>query len=421
MLNGIKKFFRFKQDSIDLQNPSMTTTSLFGSPTKAGQNVTAESAQRLAAVNSCLRVLSQNIAQLPCKVYQTDDEGRTEKQDHPVYKLIHKRSNSSMPSFNFWELMVRRLLSQGNAYALVETNGAGVPTALWPLLPSRVSVYVDTTYGFVSYYKVKTGNTNDFYVNPAEMLHIVGPGDGYVGQSVISSAAETIGIGLAADEYSGTYFANAAHPQGILEHPAKLSKEAGERLKQSWKDAHSGISKHGTAILEEGMTFKEVSVKPEDAQLIETRKFNRSEIAGIFGVPPHMIADLEHATYSNIEQQSMEFAKYSLGPWLRRIEQAVNMKLFPRGPYYIEFVVDGLLRGDIEGRNRAHQIAIQGGWKSINEVRREENMRPIEGGDEHFMQQQMTPIRLLKNEHSQSEGGEANNGGQQGEPSDDNE
>lgn len=273
---------------------------------------------------------------------------------------------------------------------------AGRPRSIELLSPDRVAPKrLESNDQLVYDVTNRNGQTTRYLKE--QILHVPGLGyDGIVGYSPICIAAETIGTGMAAQEHIGSFFKNGAIPMGILEHPGNMSQEAQDRLRESWNKTYGGRSNaHKVAILEENMKFKTISVNPVDAQLIETMKLSRAQVAGIFRVPAHMINDLDKATFSNVDQLSLEFVKFSLMPWLTRIEQVANRRLFlpaERGKFFCQFVTDGLLRGDSKSRNEAHQVAIMGGWKSVNEVRAEENMEPIPNGDKHFMQSAFTTI-----------------------------
>lgn len=367
-----------------------------------GIDVDEQTALKSASVLACVRVLSESVAQLPLKVYRRKNGRRQEDPEHYLYPTLHDAPNPQMTAFSFWEIVEASLANWGNAYALIDLNGAGKVAALWPLNPSHV-VPRRTSRGIV--YDVRApdmGETKTYLWD--EIFHVPGLGfDGVKGKSIIRIAAETVGQGMAASQYAGKFFENDATPRGILEMDGFLKdKEAIDRLRKSWNDIYRGHDNaHRVAILENGLKFKPLTINPEDAQLLETRKFNRSEIAGIFRVPPHLIGDLEHATYTNIEHQSIEFVKFTLTPWLRRIEQAIALQLLTpteRKYHFAEFKVDGMLRGDTTSRYEAYQKAINGGWMSINEVRGMENLNPIEGGDEHYLQMQMVPISKVDKE-----------------------
>jgi HK97 family phage portal protein len=218
--------------------------------------------------------------------------------------------------------------------------------------------------------------------------------DGIKGYSPIGMQRQLVGMGLATEAFGATFFRNGARPGGILEHPGILDDEAFERLRETWNETHGGLSNsHRLAILEEGMTYRQVGVPPEEAQFLESMKFNRSQIASIFRVPPHMIGDLDKATFSNIEQQSIEFKVFTMEPWLVRFQQAINVRLIgeERGRYFAEFLPDALLRGDTVSRYQAHSIGRQNGWLSANDIREIENLNPIEGGDVYLVPLNMVP------------------------------
>ena len=391
LLQGFRNLrFLFSED------PQRWYLGLGGNTVSAGVTVNEESALRLAAVYSCVRVLAESVAQLPLKVYERlPSGGKREAGEHPLYPLVHDRPNEEMTSFNWREASMGHLCTWGNSYSFVDYGGDGRVRAIKPLLPSRVTP--KRTQKGVLVYEVSDAHGGKQTYLQGQILHVAGLGyDGLIGYSPIRMAAESIGTGIAASQFQGKFFANGALPGGVLEHKGTLGKEAQTRLKESWERIHKGVDNaHKVAVLEEGMTYKSITINPVDAQLLESMKLSRSEIAGIFRVPAHLINDLEKATFSNITELSLEFVMYTLSPWLTRLEQAMNWRLFlptERGRYFAEFVVDGLLRGDTKSRNEAHRTAVMGGWKSINEVRAEENMAPIEGGDEHFMQSAFTTV-----------------------------
>lgn len=368
--------------------------------------VDEEAALRFSAVYSCVRVLSESVAQLPLKVYRKTDQGREEHSTHRLYNILHNAPNERQTAFSFWEATLSSLALWGNSYALIDYNlKSGAVEALYFIDPSKVTPKKSQSGDII--YEVRTDNGKKTYLRD-EIFHI--PGlcfDGLVGKSVIQTAHNAISQGLAASEYAGRFFENDSTPRGVLETDAFFKDASAiERLRKSWNSAYQGTDNaHKIAVLENGLKFKPLTINPEDAQLLETRKFNRTEIAGIFRVPLHMIGDLEKATFSNIEHQSIDFVKFSLTPWLRRIEQAISLQLFTakeRSKNYAEFITEGMLRGDTKSRYESYRVAIQSGWLSINEVRQLENMAPVAGGDEHYLQMQMVPI-------GSSKGGEQNN------------
>lgn len=386
---------------------------LLGRPTSSGIQVDETSSMSFAAVYACVKVISESVAQIPLKVYERlPNGGKREASGHPLYELLHDWPNDEMTSFSWREAMAAHLCSYGNGYSFIDFGCDGRPRAIELLSPDRVRPKRLDSNGKLVYDVTSRKGEATRYAKE-QILHVPGIGyDGIVGYSPIRIAAETIGTGMAAQEHIGSFFKNGAVPIGILTHPEKMSQEAQDRFRENWHKLYGGSGNaHKIGILEEGMSFKTISVNPVDAQLVEAMKLSRAQIAGIFRVPAHMINDLDRATFSNVDQLSLEFVKFSLMPWLTRMEQVFNRRLFlpsERNKYFCQFVTDGLLRGDSKSRNEAHRVAIMGGWKSVNEVRAEENMEPIANGDKHFLQSAFTTIDKIVAEEPQ-EGGKAVN------------
>ena len=363
-----------------LSNPAAWLIDIFGGERSyTGKSVNERNALTSVSVFAATRVIAESVASLPLPVYKRlDPRGKERATSHPLYALLHDRPNPNMSSFTFREALQAHLCLWGNAFAEIETNGAGRPIALWPITPDRVKV---TREGTTKYYIVTVDN-RQIRFESNQILHIPGLSfDGLVGYSPVQLARQAIGLALATEEFGARFFGNGANPGGVLTHPNTLSEEAQKRLKKSWEEKASGLSNaHRIQILEEGMKWEKIGVPPEDAQFLETRKFQVSEIARWFRVPPHMIGDLDRATFSNIEQQSIDFVTHSLRPWLVRWEQVLNWDLFgERSPYYAEFVVDGLLRGDTQARYAAYNIGRNAGFLSANDIREMENMNPLPG------------------------------------------
>lgn len=351
------------------------------SQSDAGILVTDESAMRLAAVQACVRVLSEDIAALPLQVYmRTKDGGKERARSHPLYFLLHDEPNSEMTAMSFKQAMMVNLLLGGNAYAFIEYDMSGRVAALWPLLHTDVTPYRNTD-GQVRF-KVLGEDFSRF-----EILHIPGLSyDGLLGLSPIAYAREAIGLGIAAESFGARFFKDGTHLGGVISVPgAPMSDPAFERTQKQFREMYTGLKRsHGVAILEQGATYQALGVSPEDAQFLETRKFQRSEIAAMYRVPLHLINDLDRATFSNIEHQDLGYLQRSLLPWMLRFEQGFMRALMTateRRRFFIEHETGSFLRGDTKSRYEAYSLGINAGILTPNEARAKENMNPIEGGD----------------------------------------
>lgn len=378
----------------------------FGSRmTPSGEVVTPTRAAQLMAVYACVRLLSESIACLPLSLYELKEDGRHVKAyNHRLYKLLHDQPNPEMTAFDFREVLMVHLLLWGNAYAQIIRNGRGDVVALYPLQPDRMRVDRDQKTGRLVYYynhRVDEANTmKDEIVtlDPDDVFHVHGLGfDGLVGYSPIDMARNSIGMAIACEKYGASFFGNGAAPGAVLEHPGTLKDPA--KVRDAWNQAFRGSANaNKVAVLEEGMKYTPISIPPEQAQFLETRKFQIAEIARLYRVPPHMIGDLEHATFSNIEHQSIDYVKYTLNPWICRWEQAIKRALLREDEqrrYYARFNVDGLLRGDYKSRMEGYAIARRNGWMSTNDIRdlEDQDLVPAEeGGDLYIIEGNMTKL-----------------------------
>lgn len=380
--------------------------SLFNYTSATGMDVNEKTALEVTAVSAAVRIIAEAIASLPFNMYQKNKNGVREiAVKHPVHALIHDAPNPYMTSFVFWETMVSHVLLWGNAYAEIEWGPDGQVRNLWLLRPDMTRPLIDTKG---SLYYQTTAIDKSFNLPYKNVLHIFGLGfDGLMGYSPIRLYRESIGLAKATEKYGGTYFGNGARPGGVLEHPSALSKPAADRIKESWNQAHSGLDNgHRVALLEEGLTYKQIGLPPEDSQFLQTRQFQIAEISRIFRVPLHLLSELTRSTNNNIEQQAIEFLTYTLTPWLVKISQAVNLKLLipsekKNNKFYAEHVVDLLLRGDITARYAAYQTGRQNGWLNANDIRAKEGMNPIpdaQGGNAYMVNTAMQPIEnMLQN------------------------
>lgn len=370
----------------------------------SGKVVTERSAMQMTAVYACVRILSEAIAGLPLHLYRyKEDGGKGKAIDHPLYVLLHDEPNPEMSSFVFRETLMTHLLLYGNAYAQIIRNGKGEVVGLYPLMANKMSVHRDAGgqlyYQYTrSFDEARTVKEDIVFLRPPDVLHIPGLGfDGLVGYSPIAMSKNAIGLAIATEEYGSKFFANGAAPSGVLEHPGTIKDPP--RVRDSWQQTFGGsANSNKIAVLEEGMKYTPISISPEQAQFLETRKFQINEIARIFRVPPHMVGDLEKSSFSNIEQQSLEFVKYTLDPWVIRWEQSLMRSLFSheeKKTYFVKFNVEGLLRGDYQSRMNGYATARQNGWMSANDIRELENLDRIPeecGGDLYLINGNMLPL-----------------------------
>lgn len=403
---GIKSLFGFGQarDKPVDKAADAGYSFLFGRTT-SGKPVNERTAMQTTAVYACVRILAEAIASLPLHVYEyQDDGGKKLVHDHPLYYLLHDEPNPEMTSFVFRETLMSHLLIWGNAYAQIIRDGAGRVLGLYPLLPDKMDVQRDDK-GNIYYMYSRNSDENPMFkeygnikLKAEDVLHIPGLGfDGLIGYSPIAMAKNAVGMTLACEEYGASFFANGANPGGVLEHPGVLKDPS--KVRESWNSVYRGVNNaHKIAVLEEGMKYQQIGIPPEEAQFLETRKFQINEIARLYRIPPHMVGDLDKSSFSNIEQQSLEFVKYTLDPWVIRWEQSLQRSLLlpgEKGKYFIKLNVDGLLRGDYQSRMNGYAVGRQNGWFSANDIREMENMNPIpdeEGGNLYLVNGAMTKL-----------------------------
>ena len=345
-----------------------STYSFFFGSTNSGKTVNERTAMQTTAVYACVRILAETIASLPLHTYMNTETGKEKAREHPMYHLLSDSPNPEMTSFVFRETLMGHLLLWGNSYSQIIRDGHGKVVALYPLLPDKMKV--ERSENGEIYY-IYNSEGKDYLLRNTEVLHIPGLGfDGLIGYSPIAMAKNAIGMALATEEYGAKFFSNGANPGGVLEHPGVVKDP--HRIRDSWNQVYQGTSNaHRVAVLEEGMKFSPIGIPPEQAQFLETRKYQTEEICRIFRVPPHLVGDLERATFSNIEHQSISFVVHTIRPWLVSIEQSINKALFSdkeKEKYFVSFLVEGLLRGDYESRMRGYSIGIQNGFMSPNDV-----------------------------------------------------
>jgi HK97 family phage portal protein len=366
----------------------------------SGKTVNPLTAMQTSVVYACVRILAETVASLPLNVYKFTAKGRERADIFKLHRLLHSEPNPEMTSFTFRETLMTHLLLWGNAYAQILRDGRGEVLALYPLMPDQMQVTRggrapaggELVYTYTGY----SGEQKIF--SRDHIMHITGLGfDGLLGYSPIAMAKQAIGTTIAAEEYGSRFFANGAVPSGVLEHPAAIKDP--ERVRAGWTQQFGGSVNSGkVAVLEEGMKFHTIGLPPEQSQFLETRKFQLEEICRIFRVPPHLIADLDKATFSNIEHQSISFVVNTIVPWVTRLEQAMNMALLSeteKNSYFVGFVIEGLLRGDYQSRMQGYSIGVQNGFLSPNDVRELENMNLIDGGDVYMVNGSMTRLESV--------------------------
>jgi HK97 family phage portal protein len=379
-----------ENQATSLEKPGRWFVELFGASTKSGVQVTEETALGHSAVYACCNVLAETVASLPLEVYEKMPNGDNRlAEDHPVFELVNSAPNGFQTSYDFRSAGQICLGLRGNFYARVVRDGMMRPERLRPLVGDSVRpVLVDGDQIFYVISGEKEPVAGD------DIIHIKGISmDGVKGKSPIQCARESIGLGLSANNYSASLFSNGTRLAGYIEHPTKLTKEQADSLKDNWKANNTGIENAGgVAVLQGGMKFVPTSMTADDAQFVQTMKLSVEEIARIYRVPLHLIGSLDKATFSNIEQQSLEFVIHTVRPLVKRWEQELNRKLFridERKRFSVRFNLDALLRGDSRARAEFYTKLFQVGALSSNDIRKREGMNPREGGDEYYVQLNM--------------------------------
>ena len=383
----------------DVQNNVRDSGTLFVfGRASSGEQVDEKSSMQIATVYACVRLLAESVAQLPFHLYRVknDGGGKEKARDHPLYKILFRQPNPEMSSFSFREVMMTHLLLWGNAYSQIVRDGKNEVIGLYPLLPENVEIDRNENgelyYIYHAYTDEVPGEKNkDVIFRRDEILHIPGLGfNGLVGFSPIAMMKNALGTTLAVEKYGAVFFKNNGQPSGVLEHPGVLKDP--QKIRDNWMDTYGGAGNaHKIAVLEEGMSYKPISLPPEDSQFLASREFGVEEICRIFRVPPHLVQDLKRSTFNNIEHQGISYVQYTLMPWLERFEQAIIKDVLvgeEQDLYFPKFNVDGLLRGDYRSRMEGYAIGRSNGWMSANDIRELENLDPLpdeEGGGSYIV------------------------------------
>lgn len=398
-----------------------------GNATSSGVAVTPEKSLQVSAVYACVRLLAESIAMQP--VHLVRQRGRSRERLDPAESrlawLMAVEPNSEMDAGELWRAVMVWMLLWGDAYAYVERNRGGAPVALWPLPTTAVNVGRTPSSRRLTYQVVTPqemqgpGVPAAAALGPESILHFRAFGFGLTGLSPIGQIRESVGTSIAAQQYAARFYQADAAPGSYITTEGNLDDKQYDRMKAQWREAHEGLTRaHKLAVLEGGAEWKSVSLSPKDAEFIATRKFEKVEIASIYGVPPHMIADVERSTSwgSGIEQQNIAFAQYSLAPWVDRLERVCRRQLVAPtlGPRVrARWSMDGLLRGDTQARHNAYATGRQWGWYSTNDVRALEDMDPVAGGDVYLQPMNMVPAGTVTEPPRADDGGGAARGARQ--------
>jgi len=362
----------------------------------SGVTITEDSIMKSSVFLAATKVIAEGIAQLPLNLYKRGDDGsRQLMASHSLHFILHSEPNNMMSSFTYRETVINHVMRWGNSYSLIKRTGNRV-TALQLLQPDCITPAL-TSNGSIVYIH-KANEVEIARYDASEILHIKSlSDDGLVGISPLEMAAkEVIGLSLACEQFAASYFGNGCKVGGVLSHPGKLEDTPRENIKKAWKSAHQGADKaNDIAVLSGGLTYSSIAESPEASQLIAVREFQIAEVARIFKIPPHLLGDLSKATFSNIEQQSLEFATQCLTPWLNRIEGEYNRVLLTsseKKTLFVEHNLDGMLRGDVSTRYNSYTAGRNGGWLSINDIRKYENLPAIDGGDVYLQPLNMADV-----------------------------
>lgn len=391
-----------------LKRVSPRGTFLFG-PVRSGITVTPETALTLSACYCAVRVISEAVGSLPIILYRTGDT-RTRAREHPLYALLHDAPNSEQTRIVFLEFLQSQILLHGNAFAEIERSEAGRPVALWPIPSTRVRVKRGEQNRLV--YMVMDGG-QERPMSPDSILHVPALGDGIVGLSPIAQARESIGLTIASERYLGGFYRNAVSPGGFLKAPGPLSDKARENLRTSWNEQYAGVLNAGrTALLEAGLEYSPLQIPAPEKEFILSRQFQITEVARWFNISPVWLHDLGRATWGNLEALQLEFVQTTLRPWLIKWESELQRKLLmpsEQQGYYIEFLVDALLRADLQTRYDSYTKGLAFGM-SINEIRSKENLPPIDNGDLHYVPANLIEAGAKPEPIAKEEDGQGNQG-----------
>ncbi|HOF38716.1 MAG TPA: phage portal protein [Candidatus Hydrogenedentes bacterium] len=368
-----------------------------------GHPVNATTAVKVAAVIRCVDVVAKTMASLPLHLYRQTPEGKTKATDHPAYKLLWRIPNPETTAYEFWHMYVFNLMLTRGAYAKIVRDPCGYVRELWNV-PTAVVTPGRNTVNGERYISVDLGGGNSEILRSGDFMFTPGLrfGSASTPEDPVAVASEVLGLTLALNSYAKDFFENGSNLGGLVYYPTALSDQAYQRFKESWQSTYAGIlNQHKIGFLEDGAKFEAMGRNPNDAQALESRKFEVTEICRLFGVPPHKVFDLDRATFSNIEQQNIEYVQESVTPMAVRLEQTIYKDLLTareQETHYAKFAVNGLLRGDMAGRTAYYNSARQNGWMCANEIRELEDMDRIpaeQGGDIYAVNGNLIPLTAV--------------------------
>jgi HK97 family phage portal protein len=411
--NVVDRFFNLFKPSTSVAHLETATAAqikhIHTGSNAAGVVVNENTALTYSAVYACVRAISETIASLPLHVHTVKNDTILPDREHPVDYIISKEPNTQMTHFVFLDTLLAATLLWGNGYARIRTNDMARPTGLQYLHPSTVVPFIDEGTLYYAIINPEKPADQAEILQSYEILHIPALStNGYSGISPVRAHMHSIGLGMAATEFGATFFGNGSNLAGVLEHPGKISDEAIDRLREQWHSKYGGVdNSHKTAVLADGIKYNRIGVPPNEAQFLETRQFQIEDIARIYNVPPHKIKHLHRSTYNNIEQQNIEFAQDTIRPWVKKIEEELDRKLFrtdERGKYFTRFNIDGLLRGDYKTRMEGHYRMFQMGAINPDEIRKLEGMppRPDGKGDQYYVPVNMENTTTETNETNET-------------------
>lgn len=413
LMDRIKTFFK---NVSTLARPSPELKDALGRIlSKVGIHINARNALQVTAVFACVRLLSESIASLPLCLYRKTPKGKEKAVDLPLYEILHDVPNPEADSFQFWQAFVANMLIYGRGYAEVVRNNAGQVVQMWNITTPYVRVQRNKETSELEYVVTPSG-TEQYILRKDQVFRVdFFSLDALNAFHPLELAQNAIGLGIASEEYASDYFKNGANVSGVIEYPGVMEDNEAERFKKDIREAYTGLSNTARLMfLEQGSKFQKISNTPEESQMLETRKFQVEESARFYNVPLHMIGDLDHATFSNIEQMSLNYVIYSLRPYLVRIERAIAAQLLTqldRMTLYSKFSVDALLRGDYLSRMQGYAQARQNGWMSANDIRDLDDQDLIpeeEGGNAYLANGNLRSLRALMDAVASTTGGEKN-------------